>query len=471
MFSNSVVYSFSNLLQRGLTVVLLPLYTSYLSAGEFGAMDLLYQMVLILALVTSLGLPHGLNRGVYLDTTTAEERSKMLGAMVALLLPVTLFVAGVAWFSAEYISRGLFLTPEHVSWIRLSIFFYLALSVQQLSMQVLRTNQEAKRLAVWSIGTALIIGTGSVLLVMFFRLGLPGVILANSIGFGVTGLILAVGFMKQVRLNLEFSRLTPLFAFALPMMPALLSRKVLEVSDRYMIPHFHSMNELGVYVMANKIAMIFDVAILVPFLFAWQPFFYSQAGNKEAPQLFATVTHFMFMILCLAFLLLGASQGWLLALLGSGKFQQAGPVIFWLLVSKMFVGVQYLISTGIHLKKKLPQELLAILCAAVLNIALNLVLIPPYKGLGAAVATALSFMFFFAVTFVIAQRNFPVPYCWARMANVLVQTIAAYGLLAAFSSLAVKYLILCVYVFTCPYLDLWRHGDMKRILEMRQRMI
>ncbi len=471
LFSNSVIYSLSNMLQRGLTVVLLPLYTSYLGMSEFGAMDLLYQLVLTLALITSFGLPHGLKRGIYLDTTTADDQSKLLGAMLVLLLPVTLLVAGVLWLSGEQISMALFLTPEHASWIHLSVFFYVAMSLQQVYIQVLRTNQEARRLAFWSIVTVLIIAAWSVLLLMYFGLGLSGIIIANIIGFGVTGLILAAAFTKHVRLNLEFSRLAPLFAFGLPMMPALLSRKVLEVSDRYMIPHYHSLNELAIYVMGNKIALIFDVAILVPFLYAWQPFFYSQAGNKEAPQLFAAITHYMFMILCLAFLLLIASQYWLLALLGSGRYSQAGPVIFWLLVSKMFVGIQYLISTGIHIKKKLVQELLVMFCAAVLNIVLNLLLIPPYKGLGAAVATALSFMFLFAVTFAIAQRHYPVPYRWARMANVLVQTIAAFGLMAVFSSLAVKYLILCVYVFSCAYLDLRRHGDMKRILEMRPRMI
>jgi predicted TPR repeat methyltransferase len=54
-----------------------------------------------------------------------------------------------------------------------------------------------------------------------------------------------------------------------------ISRKMLEVSDRYIIPHYHSLAEIGNYSMGAKVANILEVALLVPFLYAWQPFYYS----------------------------------------------------------------------------------------------------------------------------------------------------------------------------------------------------
>ena len=65
LFSDSVIYALANILQRGMMLILLPIYARYFSKSEFGAMDLLYQSILILVLISSLGLPQGLPRGFY----------------------------------------------------------------------------------------------------------------------------------------------------------------------------------------------------------------------------------------------------------------------------------------------------------------------------------------------------------------------------------------------------------------------
>ena len=70
--------------------------------------------------------------------------------------------------------------------------------------------------------------------------------------------------------------------------------------------------------------------------------------------------------------------------------------------------------------------------AAVVNVALNLALIPPYGMMGAAVATVAAYTVMFAGMAWWAQRVYPVPYQWRR-----VLTAAAAGVaLAAAGKLA-----------------------------------
>jgi O-antigen/teichoic acid export membrane protein len=62
--------------------------------------------------------------------------------------------------------------------------------------------------------------------------------------------------------------------------------------------------------------------------------------------------------------------------------------------------------------------------AAVLNVALNLALIPPFGMMGAAVATIGAYGTLFLGMAWKAQRVFPVPYQWRRVATAFGAAIA-----------------------------------------------
>lgn len=465
LLGNTASYAASNLLQRSLTFLLIPLYARFFSRGEFGAMEQVYQMVMVLTLLSSVGLTAGLVRGIYLDKQNEDERDKMLGALVSLLLPLVACVVIGLWVWSEPIAQWLFHGEGSANWIRLSALLFLAMSIQQLPMQLLRTMQDAKRYTLWSIVLFSLIAVGNVYLIVVRRWGLSGMIVGNILGFGVTGVLIGVPLLRKIRWNAEFRRLSPLFAFGLPMLPALLCRKILEIADRYIIPQYHGMETLGVYVMGAKVANIIDIALLTPFLFAWQPYFYSHADNPDAPDIFASVTLYFLMLLCTGFLILYATRDQLLSFLGGGKYSKAGPVVTVLALSAVFNGVQYCISPGIHIRRKLVQEMMVMIAAAVVNLVLNFLLIPSHGGMGAAVATASAYFFYLVVTFALSNRNYPIPYYWNRIGNVTIQTMVAYIILIQFDSLLIKLSIFILYLLTCPVLDLWRHGDWDKIIQ------
>ena len=58
------------------------------------------------------------------------------------------------------------------------------------------------------------------------------------------------------------------------------------------------------------------------------------------------------------------------------------------------------------------------------NIVLNLVLIPPYGFVGAAAALVASYLVVLVLMYVLTQRLFPVPYEWGRLALLVGVTAA-----------------------------------------------
>lgn len=457
LLSSSATYAIANLLQRGMMLILLPLYARHFSKAEFGAMDMLYQSILVLALLSSLGMPQGLPRGLYREGTTEEDSRRLIGVLTVFVLPVTVLLFVCIWVFSGAIATLLFNNQGEEQWIRLAGALFVAMVLQQYPLQILKAHQRALEYSLWSIGTFVLASAGNVYLIVFKQIGLSGMLIGNSVGFGLMGLLACWRCRSYIRWNTDWSRLRPLLAFGLPMMPALLGRKVLEISDRYMLPHYHTLEALGDYVMAAKVSNIVEVLVLTPFLFAWQPFFYSIAKRAEAKAIFARVTLFFVSVAAVVFMVLYIVHDELLRFIGNGQYNDASPVILVLVLTALVNGVQYTISPGIHIASKLPQESGLMLTAAALNIGLNFLLIPPYGAVGAAVATLLSYLAYLVSTFVLAQTHFRIAYHWRRMTWVFCTAVVAVGCMAAFRSPLVQVFFLLCFLLVGPGVDIYRH--------------
>lgn len=457
LFSNTAMYALANLLQRGMMLILLPLYARHFTKAEFGAMDMLYQAILVLIIVSSIGMPQGLPRGMHREHVTEEDNRRLIGVLTLFIVPITAIVFGLIWAFSDAIAVVLFNHQGEGLWVRLGAAFFVAMVIQQYPLQILKAHQRSLEYALWSIGTFLIAAACNLYFIVVLEKGLVGMLIANTIGFGVIGVVVLARCVRQMSFNFDWYRLRPLLEFGLPMLPALLGRKILEASDRYMLPQYHSMDILGEYVMGAKVANIVEVLVLVPFLFAWQPFFYSVARRDDAPDIFARVALYFLGVAAIVFMAMYIVQGDVLNFIGNGEYNAASSVVLILVLAALINGVQYTISPGIHLASKLVQESALMVAAAVLNIGLNIVLIPPYGAAGAAIATLLAYLAYLVATFMLAQANYRVPYPWRRMLTLLAIAGVFMALLVQVDNMLLQLGLLLSFVLAGPILDIYRN--------------
>lgn len=457
LLSNTAMYAVANLLQRGMMLLLLPIYARYFSKAEFGAMDMLYQGILVLIIVSSIGMPQGLPRGMHLEQSTEEDNRRLIGVLTLFILPISAIVFALLWYFSDGIAIVLFSDQGEGLWVRLGAAFFVAMVIQQYPLQILKAHQLSLEYALWSIATFLIAAACNLYFIVVMKMGLTGMLIANSIGFGLVGVALSVRCLKEIRFNFDWYRLRPLLQFGLPMLPALLGRKILEASDRYMLPQYHSMDILGEYVMGAKVANIVEVLVLVPFLFAWQPFFYSVARREDAPDIFARVALYFLSVAAAVFMAMYILHGTVLDFIGNGAYSASSSVVLILVLAILINGIQYTISPGIHIAGKLVQESALMVAAACLNIGLNVLLIPPYGAVGAAIATLLSYLAYLLVTFPLAQTNYHVPYRWRRMAKVLLTAGIFMALISMMENMLLQFVLLVGFVLFGPLWDIYRN--------------
>jgi O-antigen/teichoic acid export membrane protein len=186
--------------------------------------------------------------------------------------------------------------------------------------------------------------------------------------------------------------------YSVPMIPATIFWWITSVSDRYMVTWISGEVENGLYSAAYKIPTMLSLVSNV-FIEAWQ---YSAVSEKEGREsFFGRVFEYYQVVLFIACgFMVGASQIFI-ALLCADSYFEAWRFVPVLSISAAFSGLTAFFGSVYLLKKKSVLTLITSMSGAIINIALNLLLIPQLGAQGAAISTCISY----AVVFVIRAVN------------------------------------------------------------------
>lgn len=221
--------------------------------------------------------------------------------------------------------------------------------------------------------------------------------------------------------------------------------------------------------MGVKIANIVEIVVLTPFLFAWQPFFYSIANQTNAKEIFAKVTFYYFMILSFVFLAIIVFAPHILNVIGNGEYSASETIVTILVLASLLNGIQYSISPGIHLGNKLAQEAVCMFVAAIVNIIFNLLLIPEYGGEGAAYATLIAYGFYLVVTFLLANKYYPIKYPYRYIIKNIILTSIFAIILYETEPFILKVIVLMAYLLCGPFVFLYKRRELQWLLQFSQR--
>jgi len=140
-------------------------------------------------------------------------------------------------------------------------------------------------------------------------------------------------------------------------------------------------------------------------------------------------------------------------------FQRAAIVVPVIALAYLCEGLCYVGTIGIALQRRPIVRSAAVGVAALVNLALNVLLIPPYGMLGAAWATLIAFMLQTVILVTVALGYYPIPYQWGRFAQLLGSAGALYciGMLVTPASLPLAIATKVLVVLSFPAV-LWLVG-------------
>ena len=183
-------------------------------------------------------------------------------------------------------------------------------------------------------------------------------------------------------------------AFSLPLMAAEISWVVLDSGDRFFVQHYLGAQALGFYAAAYGIAIYLQDVLMAPLQMALFPICMRvwNTEGKKATQDFLSRSLDQFVLVAVAVVCVAiVTSRDVIVLLASRKFQEAHTLLPYLVVGLVLSAVTIYFRPGLMIHKRASRIAVATFYASILNIALNVILLPRIGLVGAAIATTVSY--------------------------------------------------------------------------------
>lgn len=235
-----------------------------------------------------------------------------------------------------------------------------------------------------------------------------------TLGYAASYALIGLSILSYILLSGRVFVNRSYWKYALPLcLPLILhgaAGLLLGQSDQLMLRYLNGQESTGIYATLYGITTILS-SLWTSFNSAWTPFYYDTLRENDTQTLHGRIVSIntTFALICIGFIMVYPE---VVRLLLAPAYWQSMEIVPLLVLGHYFVHL-YSFPAGYEFyRRKTKWVALGTLLSAVLNILLNLVMIPLWQELGAALATALSYfaLFFFHDT--IARRaisGFSVP--------------------------------------------------------------
>jgi O-antigen/teichoic acid export membrane protein len=422
--TTGAAYTAASLLSKLIAVALLPLYTRYLSTADYGVAEVLFAAVVAASIVIRFGVIEAVLRFYY---QAGEDPDRVVRASFAALFWFATAAALLALPFAAQLSEALLDGQRAPDLIRIAIGGLWVLTLHEYLLTLFRLEERARAFFAVTMANVAAAIALTVALVVGADEGARGLLLGSYVSGGLFVLGLIVVHRRRLSLRPDLPLLRRMMRFGLPTMPAELSLYALNFVDRIVIFRLLGAAEAGLYAVAVKFAQGINVLVR-GFQLAWPPLAYSIRDDDEARRVYATVVS-LFLAAC-AFVVTGLwlLARWLARALAAPEFFDSYEAVG-LISAAVALYALYMVQLVILGRTGRTEfNFPATLAALVVNVVLNLVLVPPLGIVGAGLALVASYLVVVALMYGFTQRLFPVPYEWGRLARVV---LVAAGLIAA----------------------------------------
>jgi O-antigen/teichoic acid export membrane protein len=195
------------------------------------------------------------------------------------------------------------------------------------------------------------------------------------------------------------------------------------------LPEQEAKHQLGIFGNIYRLAVLITIMIQA-FRMAAEPFFFSHSKNENAQKTYARVMKFFVIACCFMFLFISLYIdvfGWFFLAIDKPLWVEGLNIVPLLALGNVFLGIYYNLSIWYKLTNKNMTGAMITIGGAIITIGLNILLIPKYHYLGAAIATFCCYLFMMIISYVLGQKYYPIPYAKKKLIAYLMLVVLMYG--------------------------------------------
>jgi O-antigen/teichoic acid export membrane protein len=320
----------------------------------------------------------------------------------------------------------------------------------------------------------------TIYLLAILRMGIISVVYGNIAGLLFMLFISYPVFIRYVKFRVSLAVIKEPVKYAYPQIISGYSNLMIQSGDRYVIRIFNPVNIVGVYSFGYKIAGIVNILLVGPLKHALFPVVLMQEKSPGTQREFirkaATFYYLLGVFLSLAVALFSKELVMLLA--RDSEFFSSWVIVPAISFCYIQHGLGNFFAWGLIMKQKPYHITAALICSALVNILLNIILIPIWGIMGAAVASLISYIFWNSLKIYYSAKFYNLYFDLNRLG-----VITLVGLLLYLSSRyltgsgspalnsLVKLLVICAYPLIFFVIGFFTTEEKKSIFALLSRIL
>jgi O-antigen/teichoic acid export membrane protein len=429
----TAMYGLSSIVGRLLNYLLVPLHTAVFLPGEFGVNAKLYAYVAFLNVLYT----YGLETAYFRFASKSKDDSFYHVALTSIILTSSLLSGLIMLFSPQIADALGY--PERAHLVRWLAIIVAIDAIVAIPFARLRLQKKAKQFALARVANILLTVFLNIFFLVFCKdiyegkylsglqplirtiyypsLGIGYIVLSNLIANAAFFLLLYRSF-AFFRFRLDKQMLQSMWIYAYPILIMSLAGTTNLMTDRILLdsmlpdnfyPGKTSAEALGIYSGCYKLSIFMTLAIQA-FRYAAEPFFFSQAEDKNAPGTFALVTKWFIVVCAVIWLGVSVNLDIIGLFLRSAEYREGLVVVPVLLLANLFLGVYYNLSVWFKLTDRTYYGTWITLTGAAISVIGNILLIPVLGYMGCAYTFLLSCLVMTTTCYLLGNKHYPVPY-------------------------------------------------------------
>lgn len=429
--SDTVIYGVSSIVGRFMNWWLMPLYVILFAPDVYGIVTNLYSYVAFFMVF----LTYGMETGFFRFASNSSNSEKVYStSLITLFFTSLVFIVLVVFLKENFATLINYPNhPEYILWLAiiLAIDAITAIPFAQLRLK----NRPLKFAFVKLVNIG-----ANIAFNLFFLLVCPkladnnpnsfihtfysvdigvGYVFISNLLASIITLVVLLPDMFKISFSFDKVLLYKILSYSFPILIVGLAGVANQHIDKILIPFLipedqNPMEQLGIYGAGVKVAVLMNMFIQA-FRYAFEPFFFSQAKEKNDKNMHANIMKYFVIFGLLIFLGMVLYIDVIKLIIRNVVYHEGFSIVPVILLANLFFGIYFALSMWYKLTDMTRYGAYIAVGGAVLTISLNFILIPIFGYKGSAFALLICFFGMMVVSYFLGQKYYPIPYNLKRI--------------------------------------------------------
>ena len=385
-FKQFVIYSLGTTLAKLSSVLLLPVFTSVFTRGEYGVIATIIACKGIIDLFSNLNIHTGVARDYY---TPDINRTKLVSTGFMSILSFSFVIILFLLFSRNFwVSSVLHISGYEKAFV-IMLLTIPADSLYSYFAVLIRLKQKAFLFLIGNLIQLTVQIGAKLFFILYLHSGVIGVFYGLLIGQLVGIVYFFILNKEYIQFSFDKTLLNKVLLFSLPALPGIFASWINSSLGQLIIGRFASFDDVAVYYVALQITSAF-LLISTAFGNVWMPYIFA---NFEKPDFKNEVTRLFNATVIILFVVavnISLLSKQVILLLSNVNYIKASDYIIIMTMAMFFFILRWFATIGPNMTRKTKYISYASITGGLINFVLMIVLIPKFGAIVAPISFMLS---------------------------------------------------------------------------------